>query len=77
MTPPPRRHPRGQETGRVSEDEVSEFEEIMAAIGDGDDLRPRERQFVQDQAQRYEEDGPAMRLSEAQWRWLRDIRDRV
>lgn len=40
-------------------------------------LRPGERNFVDDQIKRFGEYGADMRLSDKQWRWIEDIYRRV
>lgn len=58
----------------LTNDEASRLEEILATIGDAmNKLRPREKEFVEDIASRYDEHGADLRLSPGQWKWLEDI----
>lgn len=56
--------------------ELTELEEILEILGDAD-LDDRSRDFVNETVVRYEKWGERLILSEAQWRWLRNLREKV
>lgn len=59
----------------LNDDEVAELDEILAAVGEmRDRLSAKSRQFLEDVEQRYADYENDLRLSPAQWRWLRDMR---
>lgn len=58
-------------------DESERLQEILAVLGESmKELRPREREFVQDVISRFDEHGASMYMSAAQWRWIEDIASR-
>lgn len=62
----------------LTEDEDSLFNEIMAKLLDGNmtKLSPREREFVQQQFDKYNDEGTDLFLSRKQWDWLKAIAER-
>lgn len=58
----------------LSNDQEQELNDILHALQDYyGDMSQRERSFVEDQVKRYDEYKSGMRLSDKQWKWLRDL----
>jgi hypothetical protein len=61
----------------LSEDQVDTLTTMLAALAPvKHKLNQRERSFVEDQEQRYEDHASEMFMSPRQWKWLESIYER-
>lgn len=57
-----------------SDDEYERLADMVGALSEvGSRMRDRDRQFIEDQAKRLNDEGSNVHMSPAQWRWIEDL----